>query len=222
MTSITLAGLTRAPGCRPRLSATMLAGLACAFPTGGSHAQTVVDQGTLVVTSDGQLGVDAVIVDNSLDLAATLQINPGVSIGNAVVLNHGGALNNAGTLARNADDDNAVEASDGGTVDNAGTIEANGDRGIGVSMADGAAQLINSGTIRAIGNQGRGAYVWSSGNAILSIDNRAGGEIFGAEAGVQINGNGALTNSGEISARAVDGVGAYFGACSASSAMRQN
>lgn len=113
MTLINVVGLGERARIAWLLSTTMLTGFVFAIPTVSGHAQTIVDQGTLVVSSDAQLGGDSVIVDNSANLNATLQINAGVTIGNEVYINNQGILSNAGTILRGANDDIAV-ASDGG------------------------------------------------------------------------------------------------------------
>jgi len=62
---------------------------------------TTVAEGALAAASDNALGSGAVTVDNTAGRNATLQINSGVTLANTVMLTHGGALDNAGTLAGN-------------------------------------------------------------------------------------------------------------------------
>ncbi|MDH7799844.1 MULTISPECIES: autotransporter domain-containing protein [unclassified Beijerinckia] len=211
MTS-TLTGAACSLRLRRLLSTTVLTGAVFSLPISGGHAQTLVDQGTLVVSSDGQLGANSVIVDNSLGRDATLQINAGVSISNPVSIVNGGTVNTAGALSRNGDGEHGVDGNGGGTVSIAATgrIEANGVSGIGVSIGEGPVQVTNSGTIQATGDAGRGIYIYSSTNDLLAVDNRTGGRIIGTDAGVQINGNGALTNSGEIKATGADGAAVFI------------
>ncbi|QNK67619.1 autotransporter outer membrane beta-barrel domain-containing protein [Variovorax sp. PAMC26660] len=309
---VAVSEVVRGRGKRGRgAAARALAVAALALTGAGSHAQTIVDQGPLVVSSDAQLGADSVVVDNTLNRNATLRINSGVSIGNEIILNNGGTLNNAGTISRTAVDDTAVRsdvggatvnnaatgrifgeyvgvgledggtvnntggtisaaAADGddkgvyiqgkpgavtnqaggsimgvavgvkmeaggtvnnigagsvisvggtgvtisggnGTVTNSGTIAASGVDGQGVVIGGGTAQVTNSGTIQALGSGGRAIYLYADPGDTLTVNNQAGGKIIGAGTGVQLNGNGTVTNSGQISTTAADGMGVYFG-----------
>ena len=132
--------------------------------TGG----TSVAEGTLVAASNTALGSGAVTVDNTALRAATLQVDAGVALGNTIVLNHGGTLVNAGTVARNGVGEIAVQSTAGGaTVRNTGgTLSATG---TGV-------QLVNGG----------------------SVDNGAGATIEGALAVDGVNGPVVLTNAGTL------------------------
>jgi fibronectin-binding autotransporter adhesin len=195
------------------LSTTMLIGLASAAPIADGCAQTIVDQGTLVVSSDNQLGGDSVTVDNSANLDATLQINAGVHLGNEILVNNLGTLSNAGTISRGDDGAIAVTSEGGGAIVTnlaTGTIEANGVDGQAIAMG-GAITVTNAGTIQALGAGGRAVYLFADQGESLSLDNQATGNITGTGTGVQFNGTGTVTNSGVIAATAADGLGVYFG-----------
>ncbi|MBN8963433.1 MAG: hypothetical protein J0H71_20090 [Rhizobiales bacterium] len=96
MTLINVVGLGERARIAWLLSTTMLTGFVFAIPTVSGHGQTIVGQGTLVVSSDAQPGGDSVIVDNSANLNAALQINAGVTIGNEIHINNQGILSKRG------------------------------------------------------------------------------------------------------------------------------
>ncbi|SEG35993.1 outer membrane autotransporter barrel domain-containing protein [Bosea lathyri] len=172
------------------LSTTALAGLVMMLPGAGSYAQTVVDDGTLVVSSDAQLGGSSVTVDNAADKNATLQINAGVSIGNEIIVNNGGTLSNAGTLSRmNAGQAGVLSMTGGATVHNLQDAVIAGQTQ-GVLLLGGGTLTNTGGTIT--GTTLDGAAFGPYG----TVTNTLGGTIKGKRAGVLIFGNGTVTNAG--------------------------
>lgn len=89
-------------------------------------------------------------------------------------------------------------------------IEANGVDGQAIAMG-GTVIVTNAGTIQALGDGGRGVYLFADQGEVLTVNNQATGKITGAGTGVQLNGDGTVTNSGLINATVAGGVGAYFG-----------
>ncbi|GAU86636.1 autotransporter domain-containing protein [Bosea sp. BIWAKO-01] len=198
------------------LSTTALAGLVLTLPGAGSYAQTLVTNGTLVVSSDAQLGGDTVTVDNSADLGATLAINAGVNIGNEITLTNGGTLSNAGTLSRTAAGQVGVLSTTGvATVENAATGRIEGDSA-GAQLGDGGSVTNRGGTITAAGygvlldkggdvsNLGAGSAIRATGtdglgvfiNTDGTVTNGTGASIAGGLGGVRIWGAGTVTNAG--------------------------
>ncbi|SEK16410.1 MULTISPECIES: autotransporter outer membrane beta-barrel domain-containing protein [unclassified Variovorax] len=201
----------RGRGGRSRGAAVRALAVAALALTGaGSHAQTIVDDGPLVVGSDAQLGADSVVVDNTLNRNATLKINSGVSIGNEIILNNGGTLNNAGTISRTAVDDTAVRSDVGGaTVNNAATGRIVGEY-IGVSLSDGGTVTNTGGTISAAAADGddKGVYIWGKTG---TVTNEAGGTITAQSIGVQLAAGGSVTNDAStIEATGSDGSAVYI------------
>ena len=152
--------------------------------TGG----TAINEGTLIAAGNGALGTGAVTVDNSAGRAATLQVDAGISMGNALTLDHGATLRNAGSITRNGANEIAVASTVGGaTVHNTG------------------------GTLSATGSGGMGVFIDGTGGAAPAlgvVHNTSGGRITADANGVRIWGAGRVTNSAStISATGNDSMG---------------
>ena len=95
-------------------------------------ADISVTSGPTVVNSAADLGGNDVIVDNSTNQNATLQVNSPATLGNGITLNNGGTLDNAGTITRSG----AGVTGDIGQILNrtGGTISSTGDNGIYFSL----------------------------------------------------------------------------------------
>jgi len=201
MTSAIVSSATRGLRRRWLLSTTALAGLVMMLPGAGGYAQTLVDNGTLVVSSDAQLGGDSVTVDNTSNRDATLQISAGVSIGNEIIVNNGGTLSNSGTLSRMiAGQSGVLSMTERATVHNLqGAVIAGQTQGV---LLLGGGTLTNTGgTIT--GTTLDGAAFSGDG----TVTNTLGGTIKGKRAGVLVFGNGTVTNAGgTISGTDVSGV----------------
>lgn len=186
-------------------------------------ADISVTSGTTVVNSAADLGGNDVIVDNSANSNATLQVNSAATLGNAITLNNGGTLDNAGTINRSgpgvsgdignilnrtggsitSTGDNGVYFSLGGTVTNQAGATISGTNGIYSDWPSSqTATVMNSGTIT--GTTGNGIDLENGG----TVTNQAGGKISGAANGVLLWG-GIITNTGtgsQISGTANGGV----------------
>ncbi len=174
-------------------------------------ADIYVTSGTTVVTSPAAVGSDNIIVDNSGGLGATLQINPGVALGNSITLNNGGTLLNAGTISRagegvigdvghvtnqsggsiQSSGSDGIHFSFGGTVTNEAGAAISGSNGIYGDWLSAPDKLTvtNSGTIT--GTSAAGIDMENGG----ALTNQAGGHITGADIGV-LQWGGTLTNTG--------------------------
>ncbi len=166
--------------------------------TGG----TALNEGTLIAARSGALGTGAVTVDNSAGRAATLQVDAGVAMGNALTLDHGATLRNAGSITRNGASEIAVESTVGGaTVHNTG------------------------GTLSATGSGGMGVFIDGTGGAAPTlgmVHNTSGGRITADANGVRIWGAGSVTNSAStISATGNDSMGVEI-AAGTGSVVNQN
>jgi outer membrane autotransporter protein len=186
-------------------------------------ADITVTSGTTVVNSAADLGGNDVIVDNSTNQNATLQVNNSATLNNAITLNNGGALDNAGTISRSgpgvtgdvgqvlnrtggaitSTGDNGIYFSLGGTVTNQAGATISGTNGIYSDWPSSqTATVTNSGTIT--GTSGNGIDLENGG----TVTNQAGGKISGAANGVLLWG-GIITNTGigsQISGTANGGV----------------
>jgi outer membrane autotransporter protein len=174
-------------------------------------ADIVVTSGMTIVASPADVGSGSIIVDDSAGLGATLQINPGVTLGNSITLNSGGALTNAGTISRAGE---GVTGDLGHIVNRSGaTIQSSGGDGIHLSFGGAVTNeagatisgangiysdwlsapdrltLTNSGTIT--GTSAAGVDMENGG----TLTNQAGASITGADVGV-VQWGGTLTNSG--------------------------
>ncbi|HEX7348789.1 MAG TPA: autotransporter-associated beta strand repeat-containing protein [Rhodanobacteraceae bacterium] len=172
--------------------------------TGG----TTVNFGTLEAAADGALSSGDVTVDDASGANSTLQVDGGVSIGNAIVLNNGATLDNAGTI------DNTVAA--GAVMSNVGLATVNntvggtitgGQTGVwlqhgGTILNDGSGSKISAVTTTGASN---GIYV---GGASGTVTNSNGADVSGVFTGVWLAGGGSVTNSGTgstISSTGFDG-----------------
>lgn len=206
----------RWPGAKRGLSPTILVALAAytasALPAGAVDLN--VTSGTFEVTAPGDVTQDRVVVDNSGDADATLQINAGVTFSKDIILNNDGLLINEGTILRSGSGyDGAfgdvgmarVTNREGGTitVDDIGmwlkadgTVLNTGDGTsingrIGISI-NGTADVTNE--LGAEINAGTGAGLYLNNGTVM---NRSGASITsdGAEA-VRMSGSGSVTNTG--------------------------
>ncbi|THF65376.1 autotransporter domain-containing protein [Pseudothauera rhizosphaerae] len=159
---------------------------------------TTISGGTLIANHNTALGTGAVTVDGG---SATLQIESGKTLANAVTLTNGGTLDNAGSLAMAAAGSgagsDAVTVGTGGTVTNQSGATITGGRGsdspaggkkggVGVVLSGGGT-LTNAGSIA--GGQG--------GNGDHHTDPSPGGT---GGTGVVLTGNGnTLVTSAAIS-----------------------
>jgi outer membrane autotransporter protein len=207
-----------------RRIAFVLATLGLAGPIPPATAADIsVTSGTTVVNSAADLGGNNVIVDNSANQDATLQVNGAATLGNAITLNNGGTLDNSGTITRSA----AGVTGDIGSVVNqtGGSITSTSDNGIYFSLGGG---VVNKAGATISGTTGiysdwpssRTAAITNSGTVMGTTDsgidlenggtlvNQAGGKISGATDGVLLWG-GTVTNTGpgsQISGTAGGGV----------------
>jgi outer membrane autotransporter protein len=173
-----------------------------------------VTGGTYVVNSAGDLGGNNVIVDNSANLSAILQVNNAATLSNGITLNNGGALDNSGTIGRGGP---GVTGDIGNVINRTGgSITSTGDNGVyfflGGAITNNAgaaisgttgvysdwpssrtATVTNSGTIT--GTTGNGIDLENGG----TIVNQAGGRISGVSFGALLWGGSVLnTGSGSI------------------------
>ncbi|WP_253252537.1 autotransporter outer membrane beta-barrel domain-containing protein [Variovorax boronicumulans] len=139
--------------------------------TGG----TAIHEGTLIAASNGALGTGAVTVDNSAGRAATLQVDAGISMGNALTLDHGATLRNAGSITRNGASEIAAQSTVGGAI-----VHNTG------------------GTLSATGSGGKGVFIDGTGGGAATtgvVHNTSGGRITADAFGVQIWTTGSVTNN---------------------------
>lgn len=186
-------------------------------------ADISVTSGTTVVNSAADLGGNDVVVDNSANQNATLQVNSAATLGNGITLNNGGTLDNAGTITRSgagvtgdigqvlnrtggtisSTGDNGIYFSLGGTVTNQAGATISGTTGIYSDWPSSQTTTVtNSGTIT--GTTANGVDLENGG----TVTNQAGGKISGAANGVLLWG-GTITNTGigsQISGTANGGV----------------
>jgi fibronectin-binding autotransporter adhesin len=190
--------------------------------TGG----TTVTGGVLEIVAGATLGSGTITVgvDNlSLHSLYTLQVGPGASLSNRVVLKGFASLDNAGALGGNVDfgvegDSNLEGANsaagrssrilnhDGGTIrgNNAGVMfygYLNAVENIGGGIIEGGDIGIGMGHGGSVLNDGVGSTILSSGIAIQStvgggVENRGGGIITGDAAAVDLKDGGFVHNDG--------------------------
>jgi outer membrane autotransporter protein len=177
-----------------------------------------VTSGTFEVNGPGDVPEDRVVVDNSSDADATLQINAGATFSKVIILNNDGALINEGAILQTGVANNGafgdvgmahVTNRAGGTitVDDIGMwLKADGtvlNTGAGTSIngrigisINGTADVTNE--LEAEINAGTGAGLYLNSGTVI---NRSGATITsdGAE-GVRMAGTGSVTNTGEDSA----------------------
>ena len=160
---------------------------------------TALDNGALIVAATNALGTGPVTVNDP----TLLQIEPSVSITNAIAINNGGTLINGGTIQVSAAAGGpaaAVTTSSGATITNESGGMITGFGLIAIQSTSGTATITNSGVIEgtegvALANGGTitnnaGATIsGSNGTAIAS----SGGSTNLSNAGV-INGNVTLGN----------------------------
>ncbi|EKS40045.1 outer membrane autotransporter barrel domain-containing protein [Afipia clevelandensis ATCC 49720] len=183
-------------------------------------ADISVTSGTTVVNSAADLGGNDVIVDNSGNLGATLQVNSAATLSNGITLNNGGTLDNSGIISRGvtgdvgnvinqtggaitSTGDNGIYFSLGGIVTNKAGATISGINGIYSDWPSSQTGTVtNSGIIT--GTTDNGIDLENGG----TVTNQAGGKISGAANGVLLWG-GTITNTGigsQISGTANGGV----------------
>jgi outer membrane autotransporter protein len=175
----------RAAQFRLAMAGVSLLALTCSFRP--SAADITVTNGTFVVNSSGDLAGNDVIVDNAADAEATLQVNAGALLDNAITLTNGGILDNAGSITR---DSGVGVFADTGTVRNHAGGSITGTTGVyGDYPSSGTVDVVNSGTIT--GTNDAGVDLENGG----TITNEAGGKITGVVFGALVWG-GTVTNQG--------------------------
>ncbi|PSL78981.1 hypothetical protein C7T35_40025 [Variovorax sp. WS11] len=118
----------------------------------GHTGGTTVAGGTLELATTGAAGSGDITVDNSANRNATLQVDAGVHIDNAVFVSNQGTLNNSGAIAAsNPAGPGVAVAVRGGTVNNSATGTIIGD-GAGVTLEGGAGAVTNTGGLIQGGN----------------------------------------------------------------------
>ncbi|MBN9090041.1 MAG: autotransporter domain-containing protein [Reyranella sp.] len=161
--------------------------------TGTFSNGTRVDGGTLEVASNSALGSRTVTVDNSANQAATLKIDSGITVGNHVFLNNGGALDNAGTISYAVTGQWAVESTAGlATAINRNTGTILGGIG-GVDLRAGGTITNEGGTIKATDVGSYGAVIQGTTG---SVTNSNGGTITAGWVGVALYAGGTIANQG--------------------------
>lgn len=187
----------------------------CALP---AHAVDLnVTSGTFEVTAPGDVSQDRVVVDNTADEDAALQIDTGVTFSKDILLNNGGTLINEGTISRSG-------VGVDGVYGNVGLAQVTNRAGGSIEVEDiglwlkASSSLLNTGDGTSItgrigaalngtstvtnelgatihGGTGSGLYLSDS-----TVTNQSGATIFsdGAEA-IRMSGSGSVTNTGEDS-----------------------
>lgn len=154
-----------------------------------SAADLNVTSGTFIVTAPGDVPEDRVVVDNTADQDATLQINSGVTFSKDIIVNNGGLLINEGSILRSGASNHGVTGDTGsGRVTNqaGGTITSD-ETGI-LLTAEGT--VLNTGAGTGI-NGDIGVEIQGAGSSLVNAD---GATIHGATTGADIFGD--ITNTG--------------------------
>ncbi|MFN6942591.1 MAG: hypothetical protein ACK4OG_11400, partial [Parvibaculum sp.] len=155
---------------------------ATVLPAGAADLN--VTSGTFIVTAPGDVPEDRVVVDNSADDDATLQINSGVTFSKDIIVNNGGLLINEGLILRSGASNHGVTGDTGsGRVTNqaGGTITSD-ETGI-LLTAEGT--VLNTGAGTGI-NGDVGVEIQGAGSSLVNAD---GATIHGATTGADIFGD---------------------------------
>jgi autotransporter-associated beta strand protein len=187
---------------------------------------TTINGGTLEAANDAALGSGNATVDNTANQGATLKVDSGITLANAIAVNNGSTLDNAGTLSHTAASEIGVEATgglatiinhDGGRIagdiiglwlHTGGTVLNTGS----TSRIDGAGYaLVTDGSPDSVVTNEAGASIHSSTqDSVLMIQggtiiNQSGASISGDSVAVRMSQSGTITNQGGAS---ISGIGA--------------
>jgi outer membrane autotransporter protein len=173
--------------------------------TGG----TTVTGGTLEIAAGGTPGHDGVVVDDSADLGSTLKVDAGAALTNHIVLNSGGALDNAGSLAETVDG-GVVESFTGGVFvrNHSGGEITGGQTGVWL-RAGGTVDNDGAGSVISAANATSGSNGVFVNGGTGTVSNTNGASIHSTQTGVWLFAGGSVVNDGAGSTISASGVVGY-------------